>query len=147
MSKSTGIRINKRFAIRLMGAMMACLLASCASTGGEDKPLEATGIIVEGIIIQNALMYPVMDVMIEVPATGGFAGCGNILPRTECKTSFPARDYSGNPVVVRWKEHGNPHQTDAFVVELPEDVVPGDVVWLEVIVFAAGQAGARLIQP
>ena len=130
-----------------MGAVLACLLAACASTGGKPEQTQVSGIHVAGIIIRNELLYPVTDVMVEVPATGAFAGCGNIFPGTGCRTSFPARDYSGNPVLVSWKEHGNPHQTDAFVVDLPAEVQPGDVVWLEVVVFSPGQAGARLVQP
>jgi len=143
MSKSIGATSSRLAA----ASLLAFLLTACTSIGDEREMPKANGIHVEGIIIQNGLFYPVMDVMVEVPATGGFAGCGNILPRTECKTSFPARDYSGNPVVVSWKEHGKPHQTDAFVVELPANVLPGDVVWLEVVVFSPGQAGARLVQP
>lgn len=132
---------------RLSGLLSACLLAGCSSAATEPADNKASGIHIEGIIIQNGLYYPVTDVMVEVPATGGFAGCGNIIQRTECRTSFPARDYRGNPVVVSWKEHGNPHQSDPFVVKLPENAVPGDVFWLEVVVFSAGQAGARLVQP
>lgn len=127
--------------------LLAGLLAGCSSVETGPARGNAQGIHIEGIVIQNGLYYPVTDVMVEVPATGAFAGCGNIIQRTECRTSFPARDYSGNPVVVSWKEHGNPHQTDPFVVELPESSVPGDVFWLEVVVFSAGQAGARLVQP
>jgi len=89
--------------------------------------------------------YPVTDVMIEVPATGGFAGCGNILPRSACRNAFQPIDYSANAVTVRWKEHGQPQQTDEFVVRLPEGVVAGSEYLIEVIVFAPGQAGAHLV--
>lgn len=130
-----------------LGGLLFCLIAGCSAVPTEPRADNAAGIHVEGIIIQNGLYYPVTDVMVEVPATGGFAGCGNIIQRTECRTSFPARDYRGNPVVVSWKEHGNPHQTDPFVVKLPETAAAGDVFWLEVVVFSAGQAGARLVQP
>ena len=132
---------------RLCGFLFTCLVAGCSPVATEPAEGTAGAIHVEGIIIQNGLYYPVTDVMVEVPATGGFAGCGNIIQRTGCKTSFPARDYRGNPVVVSWKEHGTPHQTDPFVVKLPDNAVPGDVFWLEVVVFSAGQAGARLVQP
>jgi uncharacterized protein YceK len=127
--------------------LLACLVAGCSAVQTESRAGSAAGIHVEGIIIQNGLYYPVTDVMVEVPATGAFAGCGNIIQRSECRTSFPARDYGGSAVVVSWKEHGSAHQTDPFVVKLPETAVPGDVFWLEVVVFSAGQAGARLVQP
>lgn len=127
--------------------LLVSLLWGCSQAEPDRSEDQYGGITVDGIIIQNGLAYPVTDVMIEVPATGGFAGCGNILPRTECRTSFPARGYSGNPVVVSWKEYGAPQQTDEFVVKLPEHLQPGDSAWLEVVVFMSGQAGARFVQP
>ena len=128
-------------------AMLSCVLAACAAQQPETAQSDDTGIDVEGIIIRNALAYTVKDVMVEVPATGGFAGCGNILPRSECRTSFQAVDYRQNALLVSWSEHGEARGTDEFEVTLPEGVGPGDTVWLEVIIYAPGLAGARLIQP
>ena len=125
--------------------VLLCLLSACASTGAQPEQATDFGIKIEGMIIQNQLVYPVTDVMVEVPSTGGFAGCGNILPRTRCSTSFPAADYRGNAVLVRWAEYGEAHSTDEFVIKVPKDMAPGSIAWLEVIVFARGQAGARLI--
>jgi hypothetical protein len=90
------------------------------------------------------LPYPVTDVMIEVPATGAFAGCGNILPRSACSNAFQQVDYRANSVVIRWSEHGQSQQTDEFTVQRPDSAVPGSEFVVEVIVFAPGQAGARL---
>lgn len=128
------------YAILLLGLLQSCSTA-------EPKPVqpESSGINIEGIIIRNQLAYPVTDVMVEVPATGDFAGCGNIFQRTACSTSFPAADYRRNAIVIRWKEHGEPQSTDEFIVTVPDGIVPGTNAWLEVIVFAKGQAGARLI--
>ena len=71
MSKFTA-PINRR----LFGCLAACLVAGCSPVTTEPVENAASGIHVEGIIIQNGLYYPVTDVMVEVPATGGFAGCG-----------------------------------------------------------------------
>lgn len=122
-------------------------LAACSANGEKTPDLPGTGILVEGIIIQNALNYAVKDVMVLVPATGGFAGCGNIIPRSECRTSFPSVDYRRNALKVTWTEHGEPKGTDEFVVEPPPGVASGDSVWLEVVVYSPGLAGARLVQP
>lgn len=130
---------------KLLLLLLPCLLAACASQGAEQEPFIDSGIKIEGIVISNELVYPVTDVMAEVPATGEFAGCGNILPRSRCSTSFPAADYRGNAIVVRWAEYGEAHSTDEFVIKVPKDMTPGSIAWLEVIVFARGQAGARLI--
>lgn len=129
--------------------MLICaslMLLSCASAPEQPKQPEGTGIVIDGIRIQNSLRYTVTDVMILVPATGGFAGCGNILPRTACSNTFLDVQYRKNPVLISWKEHGEPQQTDEFIVEARSDLRPNVSTWVEVTIFAPGQAGARLIQ-
>lgn len=129
---------------------MACvmlLVCACSPVKVENPKSDDSGIDIDGIIIRNELLYPVTDVMVEVPATGGFAGCGNILGRSQCSTSFPSADYRQNAIVVSWKEYGEPHRTGEFVVQIPSAMPPGSVAWLEVIVFASGQAGAKLVSP
>lgn len=103
--------------------------------------------VVEGMLIKNELPFPITDVMINIPSTGGFAGCGNVMPRSVCRTSFEKVDYTANALVVSWKEYGTSHQTGEVVLELPGDLDPVKPVWLEVVVFAMGQAGARFVQP
>jgi hypothetical protein len=85
--------------------------------------------------------------MIEVPATGAFAGCGNVLPRTACSNAFPGVDYRSNAVLVNWRERGAAHSTGEFVIEIPDTLKSGEAAVVEVVIFAPGQAGARLIQP
>ena len=123
------------------------LVCACASVDEELPKSKKSGIDIGGIIITNQLLYPVTDVMVEVPATGAFAGCGNILGRSQCSTSFPSADYKQNAIVVSWKEYGEPHRTAEFVVQIPEWLQPGSAAWVEVIVFASGQAGAKLVRP
>ena len=100
-----------------------------------------------GFVIRNALVYTVTDVMVEAPTTGRFAGCGNILPRSECRSAFEAIDYRQNEVLVSWKERGEPHSTDPFLLEPPDGMKVDGIVWLEVLIYAPGLAGARLVQP
>lgn len=121
-------------------------LPACA---GRDKAPGPSAIefSIEGIVIWNHLAYTVRDVMIEVPASGRFAGCGNIMPGTRCQTSFPSQRYAGNAIVVSWSEHGVPQRTEPFDVEPPEEAAVDAMFWLQVEVFAPGQAGARLVQP
>ena len=103
--------------------------------------------VITGIIIKNELAYGVTDVMIEVPATGAFAGCGNILARSRCRTTFQDVDYRSNEVLVRWREHGQQQQTGEFTIDVPSTLIPGIPSWIEVVIFGPGQAGARLVQP
>jgi len=135
---------NARFLLAWCGLCLG-LLCGCAPGPVTEARPEGAGVFVEGVVIRNELAYPVTDVMIEVPATRRFAGCGNILPRSQCSNAFQQLDYRQNDLVVSWKEHGESHNTDPFVVALPGGVQPGDTLVLEVIVFAPGQAGARLV--
>ena len=125
---------------------IAACLQACATSGEAKSQSETTGIVVEGMVIRNELLFGVTEVMINVPITGAFAGCGNILSRSECRISFESVDYRGNPLTVSWEEYGEPQQIDEFVLEVGEELDPATPAWLEVVIFARGQAGARFIQ-
>jgi len=133
-------------ALRILVLLSGLCLISCSSTPVSTQRSDLPDVIIEGMVIRNELLFPVTDVMISVPATGGFAGCGNIMPRSECRTSFEAVNYTADKLVVSWKEYGEPKQTGGFVIEIPKDLVRGRPAWLEVVIFAMGQAGARLVQ-
>jgi len=139
--------VNSRRFLLVWLLLCLGLLSGCAPGLTTETAPDGTGVFVEGVVIRNELAYPVTDVMIEVPATGRFAGCGNILPRSQCSNAFQQLDYRQNALVVSWKEHGEPHATGPFVVALPGGVQAGDTLVLEVIVFAPGEAGARLVPP
>jgi hypothetical protein len=130
----------------LVFCLLAFLIQGCASSAAKPDSSEAALVVVEGIVISNELPFPVTDVMINIPATGGFAGCGNIMQASACRTSFVAVDYRADAMVVSWKEYGKPHATDSFVVEAPEGMDPEKPVWLRVVIFAMGQAAAEFVQ-
>lgn len=132
----------------ILSLCLAALLAQgCSSVEVLKKPAENPVVVVEGMLIRNQLPFPITDVMINVPATGAYAGCGNVMPRSECRTSFEKVDYKANALVVSWKEYGKPHQTGEIVLALPGGLDPTRPAWLEVVVFAMGQAGAQFVQP
>lgn len=131
-------------AIACLGA--AALLQGCAATTADGANARQPGVVIAGIEIRNELAYPVTDVMIEVPATGTFAGCGNLLPGTACSNAFEGVDYRSYAVVIRWKERGTDHTTGEFVIEIPAELQPGKPAVVEVVIFAPGEAGARLLQ-
>ncbi len=126
--------------------LCATLLAACAAPVAENGGHEEAGIVIDAIVIQNELAFPVTDVLIEVPATGGFAGCGFILPRSACSTTFEAVDYRASPMRLSWKEYGEPHQTDEFVLRPAPEADPNQSFRVEVRIYAMGQAGATLRQ-
>jgi hypothetical protein len=129
----------------LLGGLCALIFA-CASAPADKRQSLNPPIVISGVVIRNELPYPVTDVMIEIPATGAFAGCGNILPRTACSNAFQRVDYRANSMVIRWREHGQPQQTDEFTVQRPDSAAPSSEFVVEVVIFAPGQAGARLAE-
>lgn len=133
-----------------VAAVLAATVQACVTTKpGGDAPgghRGAPALVIDGIVIRNELAYPATDVMIEVPATGAFAGCGNVLPRTACSNTFEGVDYRSNAVLVRWRERGLQHSTGEFVIEIPDGMQPGKPAFIEVVIFAPGEAGARLLQ-
>jgi len=121
------------------------LLQACTSLPAPEPTPEVPAIVISGIEIRNELPYPVTDVMIRVPATGGFAGCGNILPRSQCVNRFENIDYRSDAVVITWKERGQPQETGEFRITRPEAAEPAAAFRVQVILFAPGEAGARLV--
>ena len=128
-----------------LATLLVLLVGACASQQHVNEEEQEAGIVVDGIVIRNELAFPVTDVLLEVPATGAFAGCGNILPRSECSTSFEAVDYRANPMRISWKEYGQAHKTDDFVLRPPADLDRSRSARIEIRIFAMGQAGAALI--
>ena len=131
------------FAALLLGGCLAACAVSGEPRGADDE----AAIAIDGVVIRNQLAYAVTDVMIEVPATGAFAGCGTVLQRSECSNRFGAIDYRAHPMQVSWREHGQRQTTGEFEPERPDDLQPGRPARVEIIIFSPGQAGARLVQP
>ena len=129
----------------ILAGLSTAFLQACASPPAPDPPPELPPIVISGLEIRNDLPYPVTDVMIRVPATGGFAGCGNILARSQCNNRFEEIDYRANEVVISWQERGQPHQTGPLRIELPADAATQRTYRVQVILYSPGQAGARLV--
>lgn len=125
--------------------LVACSQAQPAgdTPGAAEKH---RGIAIEGVVIRNKLPYPVTGVQLLVLSSGDFVGCGNIMSRSACATTFPVRDYYSDKVVVTWQEYGKEHSTGEFVIQTPDEYDPGRPAQLEVIIFMMGEAGAKLVQ-
>lgn len=127
-------------------ALASLMLMACAAAPHKSIDEPVPGFEIDGIEIRNELTIGVTDVEILVPQTGDFVGCGNIVARTSCSTSFPGRQYQGYKVLVTWKERGIPYSTPEFVLTPPQVLEAGRPIWIEVLIFAPGEAGARLVQ-
>lgn len=127
-----------------LAAIVSLLAGACAATP-ESPPQTAPRLEITGIEIRNELAYPVSDVRVLVSATGEFVACSQIMGGTACQTSFPLRSYRGNAMRVTWNEHGEPQVLDDFVLKAPDWLAPGKPAWLQIVIFAPGDAGARLL--
>jgi hypothetical protein len=125
--------------------LLVFLLAGC-SAQSKHPAGTAPGISIDGVQIINKLTISVTDVQILVPKTGNFVSCGTILRNSFCSTSFPGREYERSPVQVSWKEQAQVHSTGYFVIEPPAGLDLSRPVWIEVVIFSPGQAGAKLVQ-
>jgi hypothetical protein len=133
--------------VRRLLAFACSLALATACTSGPALKVQPNGPLLQiaGIEIYNGLSYTVQDVVILVPVSGDYVSCGQILPDSSCSTSFPVRDYRENAVQVSWKEQGEPHSMAPFKLEAPTTASEGQQAYIRVEVFAAGQAGAKLI--
>ena len=131
--------------VRFAVALSAAILGMAACVPARDTGFRSPVAEVDGIEIRNELAYPVPDVMIEIPATGGYAGCGMILRQSRCATTFPSAAYRREALVIRWTEHGEPYEIADVVLDPPEGTGRAPRARLEVTIFAPGQAGARLV--
>lgn len=132
--------------IGLLLAFYVAVLASCSGIQEQASEPSATGIEISGIKISNRLAYGITEVQILVVDTGAFVACGNIVAQSACATTFPLRQYHQNKIRIDWKERGQAHSTDDVVLEFPAALDLQRPAWIDVEVFASGQAGARLIQ-
>jgi hypothetical protein len=126
--------------------LVSLLLVACAAAPQKQAGQAGPALEIEGIEIRNELAHGVSDVTILIPQTGDFVSCGNIIQATSCSTTFPGRSYQGHKVQITWKEQGVPHSTDEFAIKPPELLKSGLPIWIEVVIFAPGQAGARMVQ-
>lgn len=132
--------------LRLLATCLCALVLWACAAESKHAGKTAPGIAIEGIKIINQLGATVTDVQILVPLTGNFVSCGTIVRHTSCSTSFPGRQYERSPVQVSWKEQGQAHATGNFVIQPPANLDLARPMWIEVVIFAPGQAGAKMVQ-
>lgn len=128
-----------------VGLMCALVLGGCAATQAPAPSHAPLQFEIAGVEIRNELDYRVTDVQVMVAATGSFVSCGSVFPDTSCATSFALREYRGEALSVTWKEHGAAQSEDDFVLRTPAGLDTSRPVWIQVVIFAPGDAGARVM--
>ena len=115
-------------------------VAACANLAKTDP------LTVSGLTFHNTTATPIQNARLSVSKTHGLVACGVILPHNECSTTFPQRQYQGNPITVSWQHAGQTWTASDISVQLPEYPIP-DRTTTAVITFGEnGSISARLIQ-
>jgi len=76
-------------------------------------------ITIAGLVFVNQTASPVYNAKLSVTTTRGLVACGVILPGKECSTTFPVRQYQGNPIIVTWEQAGHSWSSGEIYVQLP----------------------------
>jgi len=76
-------------------------------------------ITVGGLMFYNNTDAPIQNAKLSVTTTRGLVACGVILPGKECSTTFPVRQYQGNPIIVTWEQADQTWSSGEIYVKLP----------------------------
>lgn len=130
---------------------MLLLVAACS-----ELPKTNT-ITVSGLVFYNNTATPVHNAKLSVSKTRGLVACGFILAWKECSTTFPVRQYQGNPIIVSWEQAGHTWSSGEYYVQLPADpptntpsiamVTLGDDGAVKVILIPHPATRATLLEP
>jgi hypothetical protein len=119
---------------------MLLLVAACS-----ELPKTNT-ITVTGLVFYNNTATPVHNAKLSVSKTHGLVACGVILPRKECSTTFPVRQYQGNSIIVSWEQAGRTWSSGEFYVQLPDDP-PTDTPSIAVVTLGDDGAVKAILIP
>ena len=102
-------------------------------------------ITVAGLMFYNNTDAPIQNAKLSVTTTRGLVACGVVLPGKECSTTFPVRQYRGNPVIVTWEQAGQTWSSGEFYIELPTASLAATPTIAVVTLGVQGAIDARLV--
>lgn len=106
---------------------------------------KASSITVAGLVFFNTSRTPIHNATLRVSNTHGLIACGIILPGKECSTTFPQRDYRGNPIIVTWEQEGQSWSTGEVNIQLPSQSATGEPNIAIVSLGDQGKINVRLV--
>lgn len=114
-------------------------LFSCSSV-----PLKTQSIEIKRLVFLNQTSRALDKVRIYITETREFVSCGYILPKTECSTGFPLREYQGNHFDIAWIENGQARSIKNVQAIVPEKLISGKPVNAVIVFGAQGEFSASL---
>ena len=89
-------------------------LTACASPTVKNESIK-----IKRVILFNDSTRALTNTRIYITETRELFSCGYLLPKTECSTGFPLREYKGNRFDVTWTEDGRQRAVKNILVEVP----------------------------
>ena len=125
----------------LLGLCITVFISGCTTSVAtvDEKPR------IQRLILLNESDVQLEDVRIFVTRTRELVTCGAILPRSECSTGFPLREYQGNPFDISWMEYQRAMLARDIQVTVPETLLPGQRVNAVIVFRGDGRFSARLV--
>ena len=121
-------------------AVALTVISSCTVLP-KIRPIE-----VGGLFIRNSTSTPVKNVEIRVKKTGAKVSCSYIPAGKECSTTFPAKTYQGNSIMVSWEQEGRTWSSGEFLLQLPENLMADKSTMAVVNIGERGSVSAWLDQ-
>lgn len=135
------MRLSRLIRPLCMALWFAALSACATGPVTRDPKLQ-----ISGMVMENQTQMYLSAVSLMVPATGGFVTCGTITPGTQCSTTFPEVEYSGNPVEISWRQGGQVHTSGLFHLQIPTGIDKRKPVEVRVVITGPDTAGAIFVQ-
>jgi len=99
-------------------AFLCSGLMSCSTA-----PIKSDTIKIQRLVFLNYSSKTLDKVRIYISKTSEFASCGHILPKSECSTGFPLREYQGNTFNVSWRENGQQKSKNNIRAQQPLNLI------------------------
>jgi len=105
----------------------------------------SNSVTVTGLLFYNNTTTPIHNAKLSVTTTHGLVACGLILPGKECSTTFPVRQYQGNPIIVSWEHNGRAWSSGEFRVPVQDDSIAGTASIAVILLGEQGEYNAKLV--
>lgn len=107
-------------------------------------PTKASSVNIKRLVFLNQSSIDLNNVRIHIAKTNEVVTCGYILPKSECSTGFPLREYQGNRFDISWVDRGQPKSMKNIQVEVPGNLQLDKPVNALVIYSEQGRFSAKL---
>jgi len=122
------------------------MLLSISITACSSLQTKTRSINIQRLIFLNQSASSLRDVQIFITNTNEVVACGYILPKSECSTGFPLREYQGNPFDISWLNGKQKMLIKNILVDVPDNLMLEEPVNAVIVFGEQGRFSASLKQ-